>query len=258
MLFVVVPVEEFSKFLAVRLGAYRSLHFDEPGDGPVYAAAASLGFASIENLGYVLAFGPAAMILRAPLSTAARVVFGGFWGYALGLRAGGGDSRGGLWVVAVGLLAASAAHGVFNIAVSTLPLAAVALTALGVWWTLSRFDWARRGAPFRYRRNYPKIACAACGRRIAAISRFRRFRRARVAGRRQAAPPSTADDAPPQAGRTPPTAPPQVRSVRKARLVAPNRAVRRALQDGEAACARSRATNGGRCHAACEFLAVRV
>ena len=188
MLFVVGPVEEFAKFLAVRLGAYRSLHFDEPGDGLVYAAAASLGFASIENLGYVLAFGPAVMILRAPLSTAAHVVFGGFWGYALGLRAGGGDSRGGgFWIVAGGLLAASAAHGIFNITVSTLPLAAIALTAVGVWWTLSRFDWARRVSPFRYRRNYPKIACAACGRRIAAISRFCRFCGARAAGRRHAA-----------------------------------------------------------------------
>lgn len=167
--------------------ACRSLRFNEPGDGLVYAAAASLGFASIENLGCVLAFGPAVMILRAPLSTAARVVFGGFRGYALGLRAGVGETRSGFWVVAVGLLAASAAHGMFNIAVSATPLAAIALTALGVWWTLSRFDWARRVSPFRYRRSYPKIACAACGRRISAISRFRRFRGARAAGRRQAA-----------------------------------------------------------------------
>lgn len=188
MLFIVGPVEEFAKFLAVRLWAYRSLHFDEPSDGLVYAAAASLGFASIENLGYVLVFGPAVMILRAPLSTAAHVVFGGFWGYALGLRAGGGAARGGgFWIVAGGLLAASAAHGMFNITVSALPLAAIALTALGVWWTLTRFDWARRVSPFRYRRNYPQIACAACGRRIAAISRFCRFCGARAERRRAAA-----------------------------------------------------------------------
>ena len=72
-LFIVGPVEEFSKFLAVRLGAYRSLRFDEPGDGLVYAAA-SLGFASIENLGCAWTFGPAVMIVRAPLSTAARTI----------------------------------------------------------------------------------------------------------------------------------------------------------------------------------------
>ena len=182
MLFIVGPVEEFSKFLAVRLWAYRSLHFDEPGDGLVYSVAASLGFASIENLGYVLAFGPAVMIGRAPISTAAHVAFGGFWGYALGRSAGG--VRGGFWIVAGGLLAASAAHGAFNIAVSASPLFAIALAALGGWWTLSRFDWARRVSPFRYRRNYPRIACADCGRQVSAISRFCRFCGARVGQRR--------------------------------------------------------------------------
>ena len=88
---------------------------------------------------------------------------------------------------------------------------------------------AARLAPFRYRRSYPKIACAACGWRIAAISRFRRFRGARAARRRQAAAP-TADDAPPQAGRTPPTAPPAATS---------SFCERSAVQDGESARARS-------------------
>lgn len=50
--------------------------FDEPGDGLVYSTAASLGFASLENLFYIVQFGPAVMILRAPLSTAGHVVFG--------------------------------------------------------------------------------------------------------------------------------------------------------------------------------------
>ena len=67
MLFVVGPAEELSKFAAVRLVPYRSLYFDEPIDGLVYSAAASLGFASLENLGYILEFGPEVMLLRAPL-----------------------------------------------------------------------------------------------------------------------------------------------------------------------------------------------
>ena len=82
MLLVVGPVEEISKFLAVRLKAYRSLYFDEPIDGLVYAAAASLGFASLENLFYVLEFGPEVMLVRAPISTLAHLVFG----LHLGLR----------------------------------------------------------------------------------------------------------------------------------------------------------------------------
>ncbi|MEX2598785.1 MAG: PrsW family glutamic-type intramembrane protease, partial [Dehalococcoidia bacterium] len=63
MLLVVGPVEETSKFLAVRFGPYRSRYFDEPIDALVYGAAASLGFASLENLMYVLTFGPEVMIL---------------------------------------------------------------------------------------------------------------------------------------------------------------------------------------------------
>ena len=41
MLFVVGPVEELSKFMAVRLLAYKSLYFDEPGDGLVYRRSAA-------------------------------------------------------------------------------------------------------------------------------------------------------------------------------------------------------------------------
>ena len=49
-LFVAAAIEELAKFGVVLLVAYRSLHFDEPSDGLVYGVAASLGFASLENL----------------------------------------------------------------------------------------------------------------------------------------------------------------------------------------------------------------
>ena len=84
MTFVVGPVEELCKFGAVRLGPYRSLYFDEAVDGLVYAFAASLGFASLENLFYVFQYGPEVMLLRAPLSTVGHLVFGSIWGNALG------------------------------------------------------------------------------------------------------------------------------------------------------------------------------
>ena len=86
MLLVVGPVEEFCKFAAVRWLAYKSRYFDEPIDGLVYAGAASLGFASLENVIYVLEFGPDVMLLRAPISTLGHLVFGSIWGYGLGLH----------------------------------------------------------------------------------------------------------------------------------------------------------------------------
>lgn len=46
--------EELFKFLVVVFFCMRSREFDEPMDGVVYGAVASLGFASFENLFYVV------------------------------------------------------------------------------------------------------------------------------------------------------------------------------------------------------------
>lgn len=177
MLFVVGPAEETCKFMAVRWLAYNSPYFDEPGDGLVYSAAASLGFASLENLFYILTFGPAVMIGRAPLSTAAHVVFGSFWGYALGrqVRADRALPWYRHWQVLAGIAVGAVVHGLFNVSLFILWPAALVLFGLGLSWTLGRFRWARRVSPFRYRRNYPQILCPDCNRRIRIISSFCRF-----------------------------------------------------------------------------------
>ena len=173
MLLVVGPVEELCKFGAVRLKPYRSLYFDEPMDGLVYAAAASLGFASLENLAYVAAFGPAVMVARAPLSTVAHLVFGSIWGYALGVHHASGYNRTGL--VVVSLVLAAFAHATFNIAAFAFPLGAVLLVIGGGVWAFGRFKWGQRVSPFRYRRNYPVVECRSCDRLVRVTSRFCRF-----------------------------------------------------------------------------------
>ena len=175
MLFVVGPVEEGLKFAVVRFKAYRSPYFDEPMDGLVYAAAASLGFASVENLLYVLEFGPEVMIARAPLSTVAHLAFGGIWGYALGVHHASGRRR--PLLVAGALVLGACTHAIFNLLVSApllIPLA-IALTVGGAVWVFRRFEWGQRISPFRYRRNYPQTACPSCGQHIRAMSRFCRF-----------------------------------------------------------------------------------
>ena len=120
-----------------------------------------------------LEFGPGVMILRAPLSTLAHVVFASVWGHTLGLRTQGEDRRRGPLLLAI--LAASAVHGLFNVAVFAVPAAAVLLVVVGAAWTLRRFDWARRVSPFRYRRNYPRIECTVCNGRIRVTSRYCQF-----------------------------------------------------------------------------------
>lgn len=161
MFLIVGPVEELSKFFAVRLSAAKSLHFDEPLDGLVFAAAASLGFASAENVLYAVQYGPEVMIVRGPLSTLAHVVFGSFWGAALARKQLAPERRD---LLITGLLLAAGTHGAFNFAAVT-----------GFWWVsvllvvfggirVSRlFKWGRQVSPFRLRRNVPVLACACCG-----------------------------------------------------------------------------------------------
>ncbi len=48
--------EEFSKFLGVRLYAYNKKSFDEPLDGIVYSVMVGMGFATFENVLYVLKY----------------------------------------------------------------------------------------------------------------------------------------------------------------------------------------------------------
>ena len=112
MFFVIGPVEETSKFLAVRLGVYRTRHLKEPLDGLIYGAAASLGFATAENIGYALSFGPEIMIIRGPLSTLGHVVFGSLWALSLNPIAPPGRRR---LIGIAALTAAALLHGLFNL-----------------------------------------------------------------------------------------------------------------------------------------------
>lgn len=80
----VAPVREAAK-VAAAWGAFRSRHFDEPYDGLVYAGAAALGFAAIDNA-ILLRAHPTGGIwfARAAIALPAHLFFASAWGYALG------------------------------------------------------------------------------------------------------------------------------------------------------------------------------
>jgi len=143
MAVIVAPVvEEVAKFLVVKWTAYGRKEFDEPVDGMVYAAAAALGFASVENIVYVVSgwlesgTGAAFYVMagRSILSVPAHALFSSLWGLALGWQKGRGGARPVLIVMA-SLLGAMVMHGLFNYLVGARLLGGLAfLAALGLAW----------------------------------------------------------------------------------------------------------------------------
>ncbi|HJU05110.1 MAG TPA: PrsW family glutamic-type intramembrane protease [Nitrospiraceae bacterium] len=149
MTVLIAPViEETLKFGGVRFTVFRHPEFDEPLDGIIYTAAVALGFASMENLFYLMAaylnasdtsqslevlspFGVvmSVFVLRALMSVPSHVLYSGFWGYALG-KAKFMDRAAGRSLVLKGFLLAIFCHGLFNFFASRLPQAALAELAL--------------------------------------------------------------------------------------------------------------------------------
>jgi RsiW-degrading membrane proteinase PrsW (M82 family) len=77
-------VEEFFKWMVVYFTAYKHVEFDEPYDGIVYAVAVSLGFATLENLFYLIINGVNIAYWRAFLPVSSHALFAVWMGYYLG------------------------------------------------------------------------------------------------------------------------------------------------------------------------------
>ena len=76
--------EELLKFLVVILILYPNKNFDEPFDGIVYAVFVGMGFATAENLAFVMQGSASLAILRMLSAVPAHFVFAVIMGYYLG------------------------------------------------------------------------------------------------------------------------------------------------------------------------------
>lgn len=120
-------IEEIAKYLVVTRTVFKREEFNEPIDGIIYAAAAGLGFATLENVGYLIGAQATGMLgetfwARALLSVPGHALFSSMWGYALGWSLLIVDEeprrrfvRRGVWL-AIGL------HGLFNFLALTTPV----------------------------------------------------------------------------------------------------------------------------------------
>jgi protease PrsW len=76
-------VEELAKFFVLRFYTWRNEHFDEVMDGIVYGAMAGSGFATFENVFYVMENGFGIGVIRALISVPSHILEGAIIGYWL-------------------------------------------------------------------------------------------------------------------------------------------------------------------------------
>ncbi len=109
---IVAASEEGCKYLMLRSYAYRNKAFSEPFDGIIYSVMISMGFATLENIGYVLNYGFQTGILRMFLSVPSHGAFAVLVGYHVGLAKF--DKPRAIQHIAKGLLLAIFFHGAFD------------------------------------------------------------------------------------------------------------------------------------------------
>jgi len=112
---IVGPLEEGAKALLAYSIVFRWRQFDEPIDGFVYAAAISLGFASVENFWNVPSLGWLEQLARTLALPLTHTLFSAIWGFGAGharFRVPPGARRK-LWQLGT-LALGMAAHGLYD------------------------------------------------------------------------------------------------------------------------------------------------
>ena len=131
--------------------------FDEPLDGVVYGVAVSLGFATLENILYIVGRGIGVAWGRALFAVPAHALFGGTMGYYAG-RAKFDRAAARIGALrrdyVLCLLLPVAFHGTYNYALhhrlDARVWAAVTIISLALWiFVLRRVHRAQRASPFR-------------------------------------------------------------------------------------------------------------
>ncbi|TMW73621.1 glutamic-type intramembrane protease PrsW [Alteribacter natronophilus] len=109
--------EEFFKWFLVYFTVFHHVHFNERYDGIVYACAVALGFATVENIFYLLSAGVDQAFLRAVLPVSSHALFGVVMGYYLGKAKF--SNKGKKTKAGLALLIPVILHGIYNFIILT-------------------------------------------------------------------------------------------------------------------------------------------
>ena len=109
--------EEIVKYLALRIGSWRNPSFNYRFDGVVFGTSAAVGFAVLENIGYVSMYGMATALTRAVLAVPLHAFCGVFMGvfYSYSKKASiVGDRSTSMLCTLFALLVPMMIHGIYD------------------------------------------------------------------------------------------------------------------------------------------------
>jgi protease PrsW len=150
--------EELSKFLLLRTFPYNTQQFNEPFDGIVYSVVISMGFATAENIFYVMQSGAGTGFLRMFTAVPGHAAFGVIMGYFVGLSKFRQHNFG---LLLAGLVMAVIAHGfydyfLFQVDVPGLSILAFVCLGLAIFLSFRAISIHRKNSPFNPA-NQPKF-----------------------------------------------------------------------------------------------------
>lgn len=112
-------LEESLKWFILMISVYPHAHFDEHYDGIVYGTSVSLGFATLENILYLIAHGVEHAFVRALLPVSCHALIGVIMGFYLGKARFSADKARVKWLT-LSLVVPSLLHGSYDFILTAL------------------------------------------------------------------------------------------------------------------------------------------
>ncbi len=148
-------LEEFFKWFILLISIYRHTEFEDAYDGILYGASISLGFATVENILYLLTYGTDIAFLRALLPVSSHALFGVVLGYYIG-RAKFAPQAHKRKFLLTAFLAPYCLHFIYNgiFVIDEFVLYLIIPFMLFLWWFgLTRVKYAHTFAMQQFRRR---------------------------------------------------------------------------------------------------------